>query len=189
MLKGREQKAFIPYTGLLKKSPPGSLEIVRDVVTGVTDGFVSLESGEKVKFSYLAIATGSSQSLPVKVKGTTKAEGREELRDLQSKIEKAKTIAVIGGGAVGVQLSADIKSNDAEKHVTLIHSRDRLLSNFGARLGDFVLDRLRDMGINVVLQERPEIPQARKGEVAFLLKNGEVQTFDLVVKSFLHSIV
>lgn len=36
---------------------------------------------------------------------------------------KAKNIAVIGGGAVGVELATDIKSYYPEKSVTLVHSR------------------------------------------------------------------
>lgn len=179
-MKGCEQKAFVPFTGLLKGSPEGSLQILRDTARDVGEGSVKLESGEEVKYEYLAITTGATQSLPAKVRATTKVEGRAELREMQGKIEKAHKIAIVGGGAVGIQLAGDIKSWYEDKHVTLIHSRDRLLSNFGSRLGDFVAERLRRMDIRVLLSERPNIPQTMEGKVPLLLKNEE-ETFDLLI--------
>lgn len=50
---------------------------------------------------------------------------------MQETIRQSQSVAVVGGGAVGVQLSSDIKDFYPDKDVTLIHSRERLLSHFG----------------------------------------------------------
>jgi hypothetical protein len=51
------------------------------------------------------------------------------LKVLQTRIHEAKRIAVVGDGAVGMQLSADIKSFNPDKKVVLIHSREQLRPN------------------------------------------------------------
>lgn len=181
VLQGHEQKAFVPYDGWVKAAPKGSIKIIHQRVLGVSPSNVRLESGEEIAFAYLAIATGSSQELPAKVQGLTKTEGTSELRDLQKKIESANRIAVIGGGAVGVQLSSDIKSWYPKKDISLLHSRQQLLPSFGKRLSTFVIDKLERMGVNVLLGERPEISRNRTSDVQLVLKHGEVETFDLVV--------
>lgn len=116
---------------------------------------MKLLSGELIKFDYLAIATGASQSPPAKLAAVEKSEGCEELRILQDKIENANRIAVVGGGAVGVQIAGDVKSFYTEKKVTIIHSRERLLSNFGRKLHEYVLEKFEKLGVDVVLGERP----------------------------------
>jgi NADH dehydrogenase FAD-containing subunit len=181
VLKGREQKAFIPYKSWAANCPEGSLKIVNGTVEGVKDGVVVLEGGEKVAFEFLAIATGSKQPLPAKVAGKTKAEGRAELKGLQSQIEKAKRIAIVGGGAVGVQLVGDIKGWYPNKEVTLIQSRERLLPSFGERLGLFVVEKLKDMDIRVLLGERPAVSSIQFGDVELQFKSGDTETFELVV--------
>lgn len=181
VLQGHEQKAFIPYDGWVKSAPEGSIEIIHQRVLGMSLDSIQLESGEEIEFEYLAIATGSNQELPAKVEGLTKMEGMSELRDLQEKIENANRIAIVGGGAVGVQLSGDIKSWYPKKDVTLLHSRQQLLPSFGKRLSAFVVDSLEKLGVKILLGERPEVPSNRASEVDLRLKDGETETFDLVV--------
>jgi NADH dehydrogenase FAD-containing subunit len=182
VLQGHEQKAFIPYEGLFENAPGGIFEQIRDEVVCVRDGEVELASGKCVPYAYLAIATGATQSPPAKLLSSQKVEACAELRVLQARIEKAERIAVVGGGAVGVQLSADIKSFYEDKKVVLIHSRERLLSSFGERLHEFVVGKLGALGVDVLLGERPEVPGDGKWQSAVLtFKDERRQMFDLVV--------
>jgi apoptosis-inducing factor 2 len=182
VLQGHEEQAFIPYEGLCQSAPEGIFEQIRDEVTCVRDGEVELASGKCIPYAYLAIATGATQSPPARLLSNQKGEACAELRTLQARIEKAERIAVIGGGAVGVQLSADIKSFYQNKEIVLIHSKEQLLSNFGQRLHEFVLGRLRTLGVDVLLGERPTVPCSSKWESAELtFKDGKSEVFDLVV--------
>lgn len=88
----------------------------------------------------------------------------------------------MGGGAVGVQLASDIKSFYLDKKVSLIHSREQLLPNFGKRLHEYVVDKLGTLGVEVMLGERPALPGQDNWESAELtFKDGRTELFDLVV--------
>lgn len=179
VLAGHEKNAFIPYDMMESAAPKGSFRRIRDMVTSIKDGRVHLESGEAIEFSYLVIATGSKQGLPSKGIATEKKDGCKELQTVQENIQAANRIAVVGGGAVGVELATDIKSFHPEKDVTIVHSRERVLQRFGPRLHDHVVAKMREMGIHVRLGERPEIVTHEK---ALLFPNGERQEYDLIVR-------
>ncbi|KAJ3453722.1 hypothetical protein MRS44_017969 [Fusarium solani] len=189
---GEERKAFIPYTNAFGRAPEGSWVLLRDTVSGVADGVVLLESGQKLSFAYLAIATGSQQPLPARMVSSDRDEACTDLRVLRAKIKQAERIAIVGGGPVGVQLSTDIKSVFPHKDVLLVHSRERLLTNFGERLSNYVESKMEKMGIQVVLRERPQIlPTMAKGaEVGhggiqesgvLQFQGGKQAEFDLII--------
>ena len=178
VIRGYEKYAFIPYTGLGKGVPEGIFEFVQGKVDKVDECVIRLEGGKELEYEYLVIATGTSSALPSKVTATERLDSQRELRELQSAIEKAARIAVVGGGAVGVELASDIKDFYQEKSVVLLHSRDRLLPSFGERLHQYVTKRLGEMGVEVWLNERPQIVE---GSHTLKLKRGKEETFDLIV--------
>lgn len=178
VMKGYEKLAFIPYRGLEKRAPKGIFEFVQGKVDKVNEHVIRLVGGKELEYEYLVVATGTSSALPSKVAATESLDAQRELRSLQSTIEKAARIAVVGGGAVGVELASDIKDFHPEKSVVLIQSRDRLLPSFGERLHQYVTKRLGEMGVEVWLNERPQIVE---GSHTLKLKKGEEETFDLVV--------
>ncbi|PMD35352.1 FAD/NAD(P)-binding domain-containing protein [Hyaloscypha variabilis F] len=184
VLQGHEQQAFIPYQGLFENAPEGIFEQITDEVICVREGDVELRSGKCIQYAYLVIATGATQSPPAKLLASRKGEACAELRVLQTRIKEAERIAVVGGGAVGVQLSADVKSFYPDKKVVLIHSRGQLLSNFGVRLHEYVVGKLAALGVDVLLGERPATPGDGKWESAeLILKDGRSELFDLVIPS------
>ncbi|TVY41477.1 Fe-regulated protein [Lachnellula subtilissima] len=125
--------------------------VVKDVAIGVREGdVVELASGRKIPFAYLAIATGVTQSPPAKLLAREKADACAELRALQTRIQDASQIAIVGASAVGMQIASDIKSFYPEKSVLLIHSRQQLMSSFGVRLHECVFEKLQTMGIDII---------------------------------------
>ncbi|RAO67690.1 uncharacterized protein BHQ10_003702 [Talaromyces amestolkiae] len=178
MTGGREKYAFIPFDGIAATAPRGAFRHIQDTATSIKDGRVYLESGRVVEYAYLVIATGSRGSVPAKLTSTEINEACKEMQSVQEDIQAAQRIAVVGGGAVGVELAADIKSFYPEKDVTIVHSRERLLSRFRPRLHDYVYEKLQDMGINIILNERPQI---KKGKNALLFSNGEIRDYDLIL--------
>jgi hypothetical protein len=183
VIQGHEKKAFIPYSGIAKGSPKGIFKQIHDTAVEIRGNKVKLRSGESVKFEYLAIAMGTKQALPSKVVSTEKETGAAELRSVQENVRRSQKIALIGGGPVGVQMATDIKSYFPKKEVTLIHSRERLLPNFGLRLHEYVLGKLSEMDVRVVLGERPDLPVPGSSEqgTALKFKDGRTEVFDLVV--------
>ena len=95
-------------------------------------------------------------------------------------VAAAKSVVVIGGGAVGIELAGEIaavhkgatqKKRDeaagSEVQVTLIHSGDQLLSGRPefAALGQKLKGQLEGQGVNVVVQERVLIDKLHKDGV------------------------
>ena len=176
--RGYEKYAFIPYSGLFKKAPTGIFEQLRGRVIDVDEQAVWLEDGESLAYEYLVVATGTSSGFPSKMASTNSVEAEEELRGIQDRVADANRIAVIGGGAVGVELASDIKDFFPEKNVTLFHSRPQLLPSFGRRLHDVVMARFQELGITVLLEERPVLQEGKK---TLKLGDGSDMELDLIV--------
>ena len=184
VLTGHEHEAFIPYDGVAQGAPKGIFTRIQDTAVGLTKEHIMLSSGDKVPYAYLAIATGSSQPLPVQVLSTEHDDACYELQSVQHTIKASQKIAIVGGGAVGVELAGDIKDFYPDKDVTLIHSRGELMSNFGKRLQEYTLTALRDeLKIQVILNERPKMPaQGNMVKSASLtFSDGREEQFDLIV--------
>lgn len=178
VLGGLEQYAFIPYEGLAKNAPKGIFEFIQGKVDHVDERIVRLEGGKELEYEYIVIATGTASKLPSKVAATESQDAQRELREMQSTIKKAERIAVVGGGAVGVEIASDIKDFYPDKKVVLFHSRDRLLPSFGERLHQHVMKRLGAMGIDIRLNERPQVVE---GSHNLKFNQGSQEGFDLVV--------
>lgn len=164
------------------------------VVEELRENEVELGSGQIFKFDYVVIATGARQAPPAKLLSSTKREECDELQDLQKAIREAGSIALVGGGAVGVQLAGDIKTFYPEgKRVTLIHSRSELLNSFeSSSLHEYVVEKLQKLGVEVVLSERPDLGDRKEGQrweaKTLRFKDGREEAFDLVVSlTFTHT--
>lgn len=181
VISGYEKQAFIPYDEIIKSAPPGALQFIRGTVTHIKNDCIQLASGRQIRFAYLAIATGSKRNFPANAAATDSRGACTEFRQIQQKIQSAQRIAVIRGGALGVEISADIKSFFPQKSVTLFHSRGRLLHQFGPRLHEFVIAALQKMDVRIELQQRPRI---LPGGNSLQWSNHE-EEFDLVVSSYL----
>lgn len=191
VVKGHEAKAFIPYDEILysgrKGVPQGIFERRCGTVVEITRDSIHLASGEVISFEFLAIATGTASPRPSKLASPDKKGACEELRNMQEQIRNAENIAVVGGGAVGVELVTDIKGWYPEKNLTLVHSRDRLLHAYGPRLHERAMEEMEKLGITVRLGQRPQIQfdgNEKTGENATLVfPSGQVEEFGLVVSS------
>lgn len=193
VVKGHEPKAFIPYDDILYSGRKGVVQGIFEkrcgTVTEVTRDSVTLSSGEVIPFEFLAIATGTSSPRPSKLVSPDKHGACEELRSIQEQIQNANSIAVVGGGAVGVELVTDIKGWYPDKDLTLVHSRDRLMHAYGPRLHERAMEEMEKLGITVRLGQRPQVQldgDEKTGENAVLaFPDGQVERFALVVSGLL----
>ncbi|KAL3476640.1 hypothetical protein BJX99DRAFT_270311 [Aspergillus californicus] len=185
VVPGHEGKAFIPYDGVERGAVRGILSRVQGVVADVMEGEVVMgDGGEKVGYEFLVLATGSTQPLPVQVVAREKEKACAELRGVQMAIKESARIAVIGGGAVGVELASDIKDFNPAKEVTLVHSRGRLLNRFGERLGEYVRKALEEeLKVRVLVNERQILPAGVNmvRDTTLRFSDGREERFDLVI--------
>ncbi|KAJ1954616.1 hypothetical protein EC988_002336 [Linderina pennispora] len=120
---------------------------------------LSLSNGRTVPFDYLILATGSSAMAPIKAQKCTRDEILEDLAKLSKSIEAATSILIIGGGPVGVETAGEIANMYPEKGITLVNNRMRLLpDSFKNSLSVRAINRLQDIGVNIVLDEKILIP-------------------------------
>ncbi|KAL7938588.1 FAD/NAD(P)-binding domain-containing protein [Trichoderma chlorosporum] len=179
VVQGHEHKAFIPYEGCMAGATEGSFRWVKDRVTDIGQTTVKLQnSGEEIPYEFLVIATGSGvkDGLPSRVNGTDKLEGMKLLQVMQKRIESAKTVVVVGGGAAGVEVATDAKALYPEKHIILIHSRSAVMHRFGKGLQTAAREGLERLGVELVLEDRVVDEDAAAGIVA--LKSGRKITCD-----------
>ncbi|RDB15801.1 Apoptosis-inducing factor 2 [Hypsizygus marmoreus] len=182
VVEGHESKAFIPYPTNFPGAPEGVFARVQDTAVSIDQHTVTLASGETLEYEFLALTTGCTLPPPANVRATEKKDGCAELRAMQANIKGAKRVAVLGGGAVGVQLASDIKSFYPEKEVVLVHSHQQLLGRFGAKLHECALKALEELGVEVVLGKRPKVPKGGEEEKSVRLEDGEwSKEVDLVI--------
>lgn len=112
-----------------------------------------------IPYSHMIYALGSHLPDPLRTEARTKEQGVNWMRDIQARVKSSREIVLVGGGALGVEFSADIKSVYPDKKVTLIHSRKQLLPNFHERVHEVALKRLQELGVDVVLGERLALTQ------------------------------
>ncbi|KLO16071.1 FAD/NAD(P)-binding domain-containing protein [Schizopora paradoxa] len=89
--------------------------------------------------------------------GGTKGEGIAWLKRFQDRVARSQNVLVVGGGALGVQYATDIATVYPTKHVTLLHSRNRLLPRFDPAMHTEVVKGLEDARIEVILGERLDL--------------------------------
>ncbi|KAI8686661.1 hypothetical protein LRP88_13090 [Fusarium phalaenopsidis] len=184
VFSGRESKAFVPYDNIADGTPEGIFQRVCDEALEVTETDIEMAGGNRLSYDYLVIATGAAQPPPARLKSRDREGCITELQGFQQRISKADRIAVVGGGAVGVELITEIREKYPDKKLTLIHSRDQLLPRFGAKLHEFVLSALRAKNIEVLLKERPALPAQSGqavGETQIALSTGEKRIWDLII--------
>ncbi|KAF1926101.1 putative amid-like NADH oxidoreductase [Didymella exigua CBS 183.55] len=158
-------KAFIPY----QKSRLG-LEgaIIQAKAVSLSKESITLDREieldgvrtKQVPFAALAITTGTKLSPPSTLPGSEKLDGTQYLRKHAAQVEASERIVIIGGGAVGVQMATDIAQIFPSKSVTLVHSRDTVMSKFHPGLHSIVSQRFEELGVKTVLgRGRVQVPE------------------------------
>jgi apoptosis-inducing factor 2 len=130
----------------------------------LTNDTATLSNNTTITFKYCIISTGTSIQSIFKPSCQTRLEYFYLLDSYQQLIRNAHRIVVLGGGASGCELCAEIKLNYPLKSVTLVHSQPSLLNAYSRHTRNRLLNRLRGLGVVVVL--------GRRGNCEFPFING-----------------
>ncbi|KAJ5114263.1 FAD-dependent pyridine nucleotide-disulfide oxidoreductase [Penicillium alfredii] len=115
------------------------------------------QSSRSKPYDYLIASSGLRRVFPTVPQSLRRNEFLEEANRHMKEVQTAQEgVVVVGGGAVGVEMAAELKLLDPTQKVTLIHSRKRLLSS--EPLPDDFAERvdsvLHEGGVEVILGQR-----------------------------------
>ena len=119
-----------------------------------------------IEYDYAILATGRNRNWPVNPMASTFELYLNEIEFTNNKIEESPIISIIGGGAVGIELAAEIKLHYPNKIVNLIHPHGTLppepiLETFKNK----TLQSLKLANINVFLNTRIDTLKATAAEI------------------------
>ncbi|KAH8589395.1 hypothetical protein B0O99DRAFT_692625 [Bisporella sp. PMI_857] len=139
---------------------------------------IKAHSGEELKesYDYLVAASGLRRAWPTVPQSLTQEEYIKETNAHIEKVENAKAgVVVIGGGAVGIEMAAELKLVQPDQKVTLIHSRAELLSSepLPSSFKAQTLATLQETGVEVILNDRVVEQREVEGEYELTLKDGK----------------
>lgn len=145
--------------------------------------------------NYVIVATGAGYASPIFTDADA-ASATAQLAAARAAVAAAKSVLVVGGGAVGVEIAAEVKTDFPGCAVTLATSGAELLSEVShlppkgaAKLRTRTAAKLAKMGVAVVTGVKAERPAALAPGTAVLaapgtvvgLSNGSTVTADVVV--------
>jgi NADH oxidase (H2O2-forming) len=149
---------------------------------------MNLEQGseEWMEYDKLILATGSKPKiLPVPGaheflgKGVYVVTTPEEGEILQNAAKKAKTAAVIGGGAIGMEIALALKHLGLEVHITK-RSEPALPRNLDPDMGKLVTDHITEKGLKIYFGKGIDSING-SGKIESVTIGGEDIPVDLVV--------
>ncbi|KFX87151.1 hypothetical protein V490_08500 [Pseudogymnoascus sp. VKM F-3557] len=110
-----------------------------------------------VEYDYAICCSGLRREHPSVPQSLFREKYLEECQSHISDIRSVKeSIVIIGGGAVGVEMSAELKLCFPDKSIKLIHSHERVLSGepLPDNFKDVALELLHEQGVETILGER-----------------------------------
>jgi 3-phenylpropionate/trans-cinnamate dioxygenase ferredoxin reductase subunit len=118
---------------------------------------VGLASRMSVEYDHLVLATGARvRKLPVP--GVLYLRDRDDALELRARLEPAGTVAIVGGGFIGLEVAAVARAMG--KPVTLVEAQDRLMARCVAPVVSECFRELHaSQGVTVILNST-EIPRA-----------------------------
>ena len=143
---------------------PGKVKVVQGSVTSVdpasrTATVVDHATGLAAthEYDYFVAASGLRRVWPVVPQALGRKQYLLEAGEHIHTVTNARDgVVVVGGGAVGIEMAAELKMVKPHVSVTLVHSRDKLLSSEGLpdETKDVALELLKEAGVEVLMEHR-----------------------------------
>ncbi|KAJ7112409.1 hypothetical protein C8R43DRAFT_1040589 [Mycena crocata] len=180
-----EDSALMPYDKLFVGGHgtvrQGTIESVEPQESG---GKIVLYGGEKLHYRILILCTGSSWDGPIHLP-MLKDEALQTIDNWRVRFKEAKSIILVGGGAVGIELAGELKDHYPEKPVTIVHSGAQLLNStypdkFRARLEA----SLRGRGVQIILNDHVGNLPDRSGPGSVTTRQGLNLEADLILPTW-----
>ncbi|CAG7923154.1 unnamed protein product [Penicillium olsonii] len=151
------------------------------------------DEGHKIiehKYDYMVACSGLRREWPSAPKSLTREAYLAETSESAQTIENATAgVVVVGGGAVGIEIAAEIKMLHPKLKVTLVHSRQQLLSSedLPVEFKEKTLEMLKESNVEVVmgarLQETVPADESTSAKLRLKLSDGRELFADHVINA------
>lgn len=136
------ERAAIPYDRLLKRG-----RVIRGRASAVTGREVTLSGGDRLEADAVVVATGSRYANPFKPASDTTADMRSAIDHAHARAKAAGSIAIIGAGAVGVELAGELAAGMPGRRIVLINAAPSLFPGYKPALGRKLAAQLKSLGV------------------------------------------
>jgi NADH dehydrogenase FAD-containing subunit len=187
---------LVPRDEVLKKGRSKGSKVVSALVASVDAAGkqVVLEDGSKLAYDFLVCATGAQSQSPGEPPASCRSAGdmKAHYAAVYAALGRARSVAIIGGGVVGVELAGEIAEARPDVSITIVHAGKKLLDqsakpelwdSFHTKIGA----QLKERKVTVLLGDRSNISRARfngksfiEGVGSFTTASGKTVTADLV---------
>ncbi|ROV89161.1 hypothetical protein VSDG_08892 [Cytospora chrysosperma] len=157
-------KAWVKYDGIPALKAPKISSIIQGTARNVdlankraTVLDTATQTERELTYDYLVVGTGLRRVWPVVPQSLTRKQYLVEAGSHIKSVGNAPDgVVVVGGGAVGIEMAAELKVTQPETKVTLVHSRDKLLSSEGLPedCKDKAVELVREAGVELLLNKR-----------------------------------
>eukprot|EP00977_Amphora_coffeiformis_P014505 scaffold4079_cov167-Amphora_coffeaeformis.AAC.1 len=181
-------KCFGRVAGVLPRDE-SSHELIQGRVTSIVDGqkqkvvsYVHQSQTKTLPYDYLILATGSTYNYPITASGNELSWKDRKLgwEAAHRRLASASKVLILGGGAVGVELAAEIVDHFPQKQVTLVDASPTLVPLFPKSVGEYAARWLSKHGVRLVLGKFLD----SWDENSCKLKDGTVIQADIVYVCF-----
>ena len=142
----------------------------------------TLEDGSVYYFKKAIIASGTSyptMSLAKSHHALTLQDRNKEMLSLHEQLLKTKSVLVIGGGVVGVELAGEIAAAMPKINITLSHSGPSLLNGFKQKTQTTAQKQLKQLGVNLEFNTRYK----KNAQGKYIDQNSKESTAELVLEA------
>jgi len=136
---------------------------------------VTLDDERVVSFDYLVCTTGASYPSPVRGSNTYN-DRVEEILAYKKRIQDANTIALVGGGLVGVEFAAEIADTYPDKKIYLLDLLPAVLATLPRKAQIYAEEHLKSKGVFLRLGKKSKIEGSK---ISF--EDGEIVDSDLLI--------
>jgi len=141
---------------LISMCEKSGIKCIIDTVISIDseNRIVRTKEGREFPYKSLIIATGGSPFVPEirgsNLEGVYTLKTIDDVEKILKRIKKSKRVAVIGGGAIGVEVSSALVKRNLD--VTLVERYPHVLAKaFDSEFSAIIEGKLRDNGINLLL--------------------------------------
>lgn len=142
------ERMIIPYDRLLHRG-----KVIQEYATEIAEGRVTLGDGRIIEADYIVAATGSRYTSPFKASRSSE-QFKYDVQAAHAQLAAARSVAVIGGGAVGVELAGEIAAAFRGKAIDLIASSPALVPGYSAKLSNALVQQLKAREVSLHLNAK-----------------------------------